>query len=73
MYMYYIFIFIIFIIILFILFLYRFETFSNKKINYYDDIYSIKPTYFISSEYDAHKLAPFKILKSEFLNYPIRG
>lgn len=41
--------------------------------NYANDIYSIRPPYKMSYKYRPEKLGPFRILKSNFLNFPIEG
>lgn len=68
---------IILLLILFLIFLFIFiiyEPFINYSyINYTNDIYSIRPPYVLASEYNPDKIGPFRILKYNFLNFPIEG
>ena len=49
--------------------LYQRESYKN----YSNAIYAIRPPYKLAKEYDPEKLNPYKILKSNFLPYPMEG
>lgn len=67
----------IIIIIFVIIFLYillgmnKMESFDP---NFQSDIYAaIRPPYSIAKQFKAKQFAPFRVLKDNFLMYPIRG
>lgn len=70
-------IFIIFIIVLICAIYTDIEGYSNfyleGKSNYANDIYGIRPPYEMSRYYEPEKIGPYRILKYNFLNYPIEG
>ncbi len=49
------------------------ETYKNFNSNYSNDIYAIRPPYAMARKYDPNKLGPFRILKNNFLAYPMEG
>lgn len=46
---------------------------ENFAPNYANDIFSIHPPYKMADKYNPDKLGPFRILKYNFLNFPIAG
>ena len=46
---------------------------ENFAPNYANDIFSIHPPYKMAKKYNPDKLGPFRILKYNFLNFPIPG
>lgn len=67
---------ILIIVIIFILFFggtYEGFAYYLEKPNYANDVYSIAPPYDMARLYSPDELGPIRILKHNFLNYPIEG
>ena len=61
------------LILLFVIiyaFLFSVEPFDN---NYSNNIYAIRPPYKMAKKYNPDNLNPYKILKDNFLPYPMEG
>lgn len=63
------------IIILSIFIVVNIDYYCNYKTlnTYANDIYAIRPPYKMAKKYKPEKLGPYRILKNNFLNYPIEG
>ncbi len=49
------------------------EKYCNFRRNYANDIFAIRPPYRLAYDYNPDKLGPYRILKNNFLNFPIEG
>lgn len=49
------------------------EAYCDYQTNYANGIYAIRPPYKKAQKFNPNKLAPIRILKNNFLNYPIEG
>ncbi len=49
------------------------ESYCNFRRNFANDVFAIRPPYKRAYDYNPDKLGPFRILKHNFLNFPIEG